>query len=301
MPTRQAPPGVKYMFTCFATHLEEELKKAFEPICRYFMYGRETCPTTGRKHLQGFIYLKNPMRITALQKVWTMTYKVANGTVASNKKYCSKGDQPKEQYELLGAEGPDYGKNASIYEFGDPTEAINLAKQGGKKGGEAEKKRWSDALEKAKQNKIDEIPADIQIKYYSTIKKIALDHAQPQAALPQTTGIWIWGPSGVGKSRRVREDWPNHYLKAANKWWDGYQGQENVYLEDLGMEHHVLGHHIKLWSDRYDFIAEIKGGSIRARPLRFIITSQYSIEQIWVNSTETVAALQRRFEVIHMQ
>lgn len=124
-----------------------------------------------------------------------------------------------------------------------------------------------------------------------------MDYMAPLVELDRCTGIWLTGPSGCGKSRKARVDFPDYYLKAANKWWDGYQDQKNVILEDLGLEHACLGHHLKLWADRYDFIAEVKGSSVRLRPENIVVTSQYRIEDIWQDEA-TREALKRRFKVV---
>lgn len=146
---------------------------------------------------------------------------------------------------------------------------------------------------------MEEVEKELLVKHYRTLKQIKFDYMQQLPELDHCSGVWIYGESGCGKSTKARLDYPDYYLKAANKWWDGYSEEDNVILEDLGKEHSVLGHHIKLWADKHDFVAECKGSSIRIRPKVFVVTSQYRIEDIW-DDVETVSALKRRFKVIVM-
>lgn len=70
-------------------------------------------------------------------------------------------------------------------------------------------------------------------------------------------------------------------------------------MDDFGKEHACLGYHLKIWADRYGHILETKGGAVTDNYKKFVITSQYSPEQLFHDS-ETLLAIQRRFEVIHM-
>lgn len=158
---------------------------------------------------------------------------------------------------------------------------------------------WAEVLAKAKTGRIDEIPPDIQIRCYSSLKRIEKDNLVLKDA-EGLRGVWCYGKAGCGKSRSMREKYPNAYPKLCNKWWDGYQNQEFVIMDDIGLDHKCLGQQLKIWSDRYACVLENKGGAMASNYKKFVVTSQYSIDDIWIGDTPTIEALKRRFEVIHI-
>lgn len=112
-------------------------------------------------------------------------------------------------------------------------------------------------------------------------------------------GIWYYGPPGTGKSRKAREENPDAYIKAQNKWFDGYEGQETIILDDFDRNGACLGHYLKIWADRYRCSGEVKGGQIKLRHKKFIITSNYSINEIFSDDSVLCDAIKRRFNVLH--
>ena len=52
-------------------------------------------------------------------------------------------------------------------------------------------------------------------------------------------------------------------------------------MDDIGPEHKVLGQQLKIWADRYGCILENKGGAMSSAYDKFVVTSQYSIEDIF--------------------
>lgn len=175
------------------------------------------------------------------------------------------------------------------------------------------KRDWDEMWELAKAGKMEEIPADVcyaaavlsnmqvRIRCYSTLKCIAKDHAPAKPVLPELDNVWLYGEPGSGKSFEARRLFPGAYPKSFNKWWDGYQNEDTVILDDFekGEEGrvHPLGHHLKIWADVYEFIAEIKGGAARIRPRRIIVTSNYSIDDVFPRHVDSALneAVHRRF------
>ena len=94
---------------------------------------------------------------------------------------------------------------------------------------------------------------------------------------------WLVGKSGSGKSRYVHEKYPDYgfYKKMCNKWWDNYIGEDVLYIEDIDKEHAKwICYFLKIWSDRYRFKGEVKGGVIEIEPFREVyVSSNWSPER----------------------
>jgi len=93
----------------------------------------------------------------------------------------------------------------------------------------------------------------------------------------------------------VRTTEPSLYVKAQNKWWDGYQGEEAVLIDDFDLQGKCLGHYLKIWSDKWKCTGEIKGSTIPLNFKRIYITSNYSINNIFGEDSVLEAAIKRRF------
>jgi hypothetical protein len=93
--------GRRYCFTVFNPNGEDwPNDPVFEPPIRYLLYGREICPTTNKKHLQGYLELESPRRITTIKKIpgfETAHFTTCKGTFEENYRYCTKEGQFKEQ------------------------------------------------------------------------------------------------------------------------------------------------------------------------------------------------------------
>lgn len=113
-------------------------------------------------------------------------------------------------------------------------------------------------------------------------------------------GIWYWGPPDTGKSLRVRDQEPSLFNKPQNKWFDNYQGQKAILLDDFDKMGDKLSHLIKIWTDRYACTGEVKNSEVNLQHERFYITSNYHPSDIWTEDETLLAAITRRFKIEHM-
>lgn len=243
--------------------------------CIYCIYGIETAPSTGTPHLQGYFYFKRKCTLSRCRKILERAHFIkANGTPQDNKVYCSKDD------------------NAT--EYGECPLAAGL------QGAQAEQERWKTARELAIEGRMEDIIPELYIKFYSTFKRIHKDHmVMPTDLDGSLEHTWWYGSPGTGKSRQAHIEYPQAYRKALNKWWDGYNGEETVIIDEIEKESKMFGHLFKIWGDRYSFIAETKGHAVAIRPKKIILISNYSIQEVFGEDSELQKAIERRYHQVH--
>lgn len=155
---------------------------------------------------------------------------------------------------------------------------------------------WENVKKKAKLGELEDLSADIYIQHYRTLKAIEKDHMQP---LAQEKNIIIYhGKPGTGKSRRAWEEAGyDAYPKDPNtKYWDGYQGQENVVMDEFRGKIDIS--HLLRWLDRYPVSVETKFGGCVLRAKKIWITSNIPpVEWYPQLDEDTKNALLRRISI----
>lgn len=251
----------------------EDLKKLEEnPRLRYIIAGNEV-GEEGTKHIQGYVYFHNATLFSFLKKALPRAHiEACRGTPDENITYCSK--------------------DGEFYEKGE--RPISQ-----KRRGEQGKEYWEEQFSIAKRGKIEECDPKLIITHFNALNAIAAKYAPMPEDNELIHNQWYYGETGTGKSMKARSENPGCYLKMCNKWWDGYNNEDVVLIEDFDKKHEVLGHHLKIWADRYSFPAEVKGSKLNLRPRSIIVTSNWHPKEIWPTEPQTLEPILRRFHVTH--
>lgn len=255
---------------------------------RYVCWSQEIAPTTGTPHLQGYVVFRHAVRFKAVCQLLYAAHVIVSSkdaTTADNVRYCSKGRM------LNGVD--------TFEEYGD--RPLDVEEQ---RIVQSTKRQvdWQAVKDAAKSGNLEAIPASIFVRSYSTLSKIAAAYAIPPPPRDELFNFWICGPSGIGKSmlgkHRIKELGFSVFYKPANDWFDCYQGEDCIFIEDWDPFCKKMGRLMKIWSDHSAFVCEIKGTSRYIRPKVVIVTSNYTISQCW-DDMQTVAPLERRFHTIN--
>lgn len=252
------------------TEAEEAAVKALAESAKYLICGREV-GENGTPHLQGFVNLRGTMRMAGLKARLGGRghFEPARGDDCSNRDYCSKGGD-------------------ILIEHGEPQ----------KKG---KRNDLHSAIEVLSQTRSLSAVAQAQpaafVKYHRGLAALLLMH--PELTTPRNwkTHVTVYcGSPGCGKSRACLEAAPNAYWKPRGKWWDGYDGHEDVVLDDFyGW---LPFDELLRLTDRYPYRVETKGGTVNFVAKRMFITSNKYPHEWYSDEIPNKDALFRRLNVL---
>lgn len=189
-----------------------------EKTVRYCVWQREVCPETKREHWQGYAELTKAVRITGAQAVLSLPrgthMEKRLGKREAARGYCMKAEsrKPGPQAEV----GP--------FEFG----SFDAPQQGHRTDLEMAVKCETLA-------DIKEEHPTAYVKFHRGFEKLFEGKETLCRTKPDVYVLWGEG-SNTGKTRSCTDfidaGW-SFYTKDSSRWWDGYAGQDVVWIDDF--------------------------------------------------------------------
>jgi len=237
-------------------------------------YGNEV-GEEGTPHIQGFLCFKEGKTFNAIHALPGFArchFENMRGTIDDSITYCSK-DGDYVQYGVK----PTQGKR------NDLEEVVEMVKAG--------KRLREVAVACCSQF----------IKFNKGIERLIALQVQPRSA--KTRVLWYWGPTGTGKSKLAFETAyaaSSYYVKdPLNRWWDGYEQQEVVVIDDYRRDFSTFAQLLRLL-DRYPMTVEMKGATTQFNSGLIIITTPKNPSETWDGRTEEeLGQLTRRIDEVH--
>lgn len=204
---------------------------------KYICWGRERCPDTDREHYQGFI-------------VFDRTYRIPGG-----KRVLGGGDTAHLESRR-----------------GTRKQAIDYCRKDGEftEWGNVGRRTIEDLLRTDIKTIREENPL-FYVRYHRGIEKLL---STPKGGLNfrNIEVTWLWGATGVGKTRQVMEMESVYKLDPPYQWFDGYEGEDILLLDDFDNETIARGMLLNIL-DGYRLRLPIKGGHTWAEWTKVFVTS----------------------------
>ena len=218
---------------------------------KYIIVGREI-GENGTRHLQGYLEFENACTLKAMKRLFPRCHaEKRRGSPSEAADYCKKED-------------PHYIERGTPLEQGKRTDLQKVAEM--------------ILLGASTAEVIEESPASF-IRYQRGIAALRSETKKHRDREVEPHVEWLYGPTGVGKTRTAVESSQSFYIKDETKWWDGYDQQETIIIDDFDGKW-PFRNFLRLL-DRYPYQGEVKGGTVKINSPRIVITCEFHPTQFW--------------------
>jgi hypothetical protein len=261
------------------------IDNVFAGECEYLVYQHER-GDSDTPHLQGYFRFKSRRSLRALVTRFArgpargIHLEPRKGTIEQAIEYCTR----EEKRDILAC--------AQVFESGnrptgrgcrtDVRALINSVREG-----------------RTYAQLFDEHP-EAMVRYARGVQLARMVYVRPRRE--KTIVKWFYGTTGTGKSRAASDEAGDdaYWKQGGSRWWDGYEGQTNVVIDDYRCDLCPFHQLLRLF-DRYPLLLEVKGGSVHFISKVIYVTAPQRPEVMWRNRTgEDVAQLLRRIEEVRL-
>nr|QKN88855.1 MAG: replication-associated protein [Cressdnaviricota sp.] len=212
-------------------------------------------------HYQGFVCFFEKKRLSQIRHVIPANFLVARGSVAQNKKYCTKEEGRIGQFCEIGTPPEEMGARTDLI-------ALHSALKAG-----LTTKEFSNEY------------FHLFIKYPKLVENYELAQIEPRGDGCQVHVTLLVGLGRAGKSTYAVKLANNLglgrvYRHSLGQWWDGYRGERVVIFDDF-RGHSLSLTQFKLVFDGFSLRVPVKGASCNLAATHFFITTNVDPLEWW--------------------
>ncbi len=250
---------------------------------KYIVWQLERCPDTDRIHIQGYVELQRSQDVEWLKRNVSRSahYEFRRGTSEEADAYCRK--------ENTREDGPYSRGDRTVSRRGERVDLISFRDR---------------IMEGATLRELNEEHPIALMRYSSYVMRVRNLYAKPYDRMARRVRVTLLiGPPGCGKTKMIYQIWRDkdfYRVPTSNGtlWWDGYDGQELVLLDDFAGRASKIGlTDVLQLLDSYPIMLQNKGGFVWSAIRRIMVTTNLDPRK-WYDYTGREVhyqALRRRF------
>lgn len=274
---QRTPRNRSFVFTI--NNINDDSEAVLNALAvKYIVYGREEAPTTGQKHLQGYVTFNSVQSLLQVKAKLPdgAHVEVAKGSAAQNRTYCTKSLNFQERGEL-----PAQGKRTDL------DIAIDLALTAGLNAvAEQHPKSW--------------VLHSKGLKELVNTKREGLLGRRGH----KRVCLWLWGTSGAGKTKWIYDNFDSKQIwtdSGSKDFYDGYDGQMCAIFDDLDTQTKNFKDLLRLSDPWHNPTLNAKGTRCVFTADYVIVTTTLSIDRFMSDRPhEDGLQLHRRFVELHI-